>query len=68
MHPPSNGKKKELSPKQRKVLLGALKTRFEKNLGRHKELEWSKMQAKLEANTEKRWPLSEMERSGGSRT
>jgi len=48
---PSN--KKELSPKQREELLGALKARFEKNMSRHKGLEWAKVQAKLEASAEK---------------
>src|ERR1700688_1094507 len=57
--------KKELSPDQRKELLGALKARFEKNMNRHKSLEWAQVQAKLEANTEKLWSLSEMERTGG---
>src|SRR3970040_689359 len=57
--------KKELSPKQREELLRALKVRFEKNMNRHNGLEWAKVQAKLEANTEKLWSLSEMERTGG---
>ncbi len=57
--------KKELSPKLREELLRALKARFEKNMGRHKGLEWAKVQAKLEANTEKLWSLNEMERTGG---
>ena len=57
--------KKELSSEQRKELLGALKARFEKNMNRHKGLEWAKVQAKLEANTEKLWSLNEMERTGG---
>ena len=57
--------KKELSPKQREVLLTALKARFEKNLNRHKGLEWAKVQTRLEANAEKLWSLSEMERTGG---
>src|SRR5512132_1317812 len=56
---------KELSPEQREELLGALKTRFEKNMNRHKGLEWAKVQAKLEANTEKLWSLNEMEGTGG---
>src|SRR5437773_3466523 len=60
-----NSNKKELSPEQRKELLKALKTRYEKNLNRHKGLEWAKVQAKLEANTEKLWSLNEMERTGG---
>jgi hypothetical protein len=57
--------KKELSQKQREELLGALKARFEKNLSRHKGLEWAKVQATLEANAQKLWSLSEMERTGG---
>jgi uncharacterized protein DUF4256 len=57
--------KKELSPKQREELLRALKARFEKNMNRHKGLEWAKVRAKLEANTEKLWSLNEMERTGG---
>jgi hypothetical protein len=57
--------KKELSPDQREELLKALKIRFEKNMNRHEGLEWAKVQARLEANTEKFWPLNEMERTGG---
>jgi hypothetical protein len=57
--------KKELWPKQRGELLGALKARFEKNMNRHKGIEWAKVQAKLEANAEKLWSLNEMERTGG---
>jgi len=60
-----NRNKKELSPKQREELLRALKSRFEKNMNRHKGLEWANIQAKLEANAEKLWSLSEMERTGG---
>ena len=60
-----NSNKKKLSPEQRKELLRALKARFEKNMNRHKGLEWAKVQAKLEANTEKLWSLNEMERGGG---
>src|SRR5215217_3360765 len=57
--------KKALSPEQREELLNALKTRFEKNMNRHKNLEWARVQAKLEANAEKLWSLNEMERTGG---
>lgn len=60
-----NSNKKELSPEQRAELLSALKARFEKNMNRHEGLEWAKVQAKLEANTEKLWSLNEMERTGG---
>src|SRR5438477_7521702 len=62
------GNKKELSPRQRDELLKGLKTRFEKNLNRHKGLEWAKVQSRLcgmEANPEKLWSLNEMERTGG---
>jgi hypothetical protein len=65
MHQPLKRNKKELSSEQRKELLGALKARFEKNMNRHKGLEWASAQAKLEANPEKLWSLSEMERTGG---
>ena len=47
--------RKTLSPEQREELLGALKARFEKNMNRHKGLEWPKVKAKLEAETEKLW-------------
>jgi uncharacterized protein DUF4256 len=57
--------KKKLSPQQSEELLRALKTRFEKNMNRHKGFEWAKVQAKLETNTEKFWSLGEMERTGG---
>ena len=57
--------KKELSPEQHEELLRALKARFEKNMNRHKGLEWAKVQAKLDASTEKLWSLNEMERTGG---
>src|ERR1700740_65021 len=60
-----NSNKKKLSPEQRVELLIALKARFEKNMNRHKGLEWAKVQAKLEAGTEKLWSLHEMERTGG---
>ena len=56
---------KELSPGQREELLRLLEARFEKNMQRHKGLEWAKVKAKLEKNTEKLWSLNEMERTGG---
>jgi hypothetical protein len=62
---PNKSSKKKLSPEQRDELLRALKARFEKNMNRHKGLEWAKVQAKLESNTEKLWSLNEMERTGG---
>jgi hypothetical protein len=57
--------RKELSPEKREELLRALKARFEKNMNRHNGLEWAKVQAKLEANTEKLRSLNEMEKTGG---
>jgi len=57
--------KKQLSPEQREELLRVLKARFEKNMNRHKGLEWVKVQARLETNAEKLWSLNEMERTGG---
>jgi len=65
MHKPLKRNKKELSPEQRKELLTTLKARFEKNVNRHKGLAWAEVQAKLEANAEKLWSISEMERTGG---
>jgi len=61
----SNSNKMVLSPEQREELLKALKARFEKNMNRHKGLEWTGVQARLEAHPEKLWSLSEMERTGG---
>jgi hypothetical protein len=60
-----NSSKKKLSPEQREKLLRAVKARFEKNMNRHKGLEWAKVQARLETNNEKLWSLNEMERTGG---
>ena len=57
--------KKTLSSEQREELLLALEVRFEKNMKRHKGLEWTKVQAKLADNSEKLWSLNEMESTGG---
>jgi hypothetical protein len=57
--------KKELSPEQRNELIRALQVRFEKNMNRHKGLEWADIQAKLDANSDKLGSLNEMERTGG---
>ena len=56
---------KKLSAGEREELLRTLKTRFEKNMVRHKGLAWSEVQARLEAQAEKLWSLHEMERTGG---
>ena len=61
----NTGIKRSLSPKQRHALLNTLKTRFEKNMNRHKSLEWAKVQARLEVGTLTLWSLNEMEETGG---
>lgn len=60
-----NSNKAKLSAEQGTALLKVLKARFEKNMKRHKGLEWAKVQAKLEANPGKLWSLDEMELTGG---
>lgn len=57
--------KQTLSNKQREEILNALKARFDKNMSRHKGLAWTQMEARLAANPEKLWSLSEMEKTGG---
>jgi hypothetical protein len=57
--------KKVLSPGQREELLKSLQTRFEKNMNRHKGVDWANVRARLEADTQKLWSLNEMERTGG---
>jgi hypothetical protein len=61
----TKGTKKELSSKQIDELLTTLKTRFEKNINRHKDIKWNNVLAKLEKNNEKLWSLNEMEKTGG---
>lgn len=57
--------KTKLSAEQTKELVSVLKSRFEKNMSRHKGLDWKNVQSKLEADPEKLWSLFEMERTGG---
>ncbi|XDD53096.1 DUF4256 domain-containing protein [Leptospira sp. WS4.C2] len=59
------GIKKEISAKQLEDLIKTLKNRFEKNMDRHRDIEWAQLQSKLESNMEKLWSLYEMERTGG---
>ena len=59
------GNKKELSQEQGEDLLKVTKDRFEKNMNRHKGLDWAKVQERLEANSDKLWSLNEMESTGG---
>lgn len=61
----AKGDKKSLSTEQSEELIKLLKSRFEKNMNRHKGLNWADVQAKLEARAEGLWSLSEMERTGG---
>lgn len=60
-----NGNKKQLSTEQSIQLIILLKNRFEKNKNRHADIEWEKVQVKLEANPEKLWSLDEMEATEG---
>ncbi|TBO44885.1 DUF4256 domain-containing protein [Pedobacter kyonggii] len=60
-----NRNKKELSPEQAKELLDTLRIRFEKNMDRHKGIEWVKVEERLAARPEKLWVLDEMEITGG---
>ena len=61
----SSSDKKVLSSSQREELLNILNTRFEKNINRHKDINWDKVQTKLDAKPEKLRSLNEMERTGG---
>lgn len=57
--------KKELTIEQQEELLKVLEIRFEKNMPRHKDIKWDKVEAKLKANPVKLWSLDEMERTEG---
>ncbi len=54
-----------LSVEQRAALISVLRTRFQENMGRHKDLDWVKVEARLKARPDKLWSLHEMERTGG---
>src|ERR1700741_3489457 len=60
-----NNNKKKLSAEERAELLTTLQARFEKNMNRHKGLDWAEVQAKLKGDAKKLWSLNEMERTGG---
>ena len=62
---PMKGTTKNLGPRQREELLTTMKARFERNMHRHKDVRWAKVRAALEAEPDKVWSLSEMERTGG---
>lgn len=57
--------KKKLSPAETTGLLGVLKTRFAKNMNRHKGIDWAKVEARLKSNAGKLWSLNQMEKTGG---
>lgn len=57
--------KNQLAAAQAAELLDILQARFEKNMHRHKALEWDKVQIALETQPDKLWSLNEMEMSGG---
>jgi len=61
----TKGNKKQFTPEQSEALIKTLEARFKQNMNRHKGLEWAKLRAKLEVNTEKLCTLNEMERTGG---
>ncbi|WP_352421493.1 DUF4256 domain-containing protein [Proteiniphilum sp.] len=61
----STGNTMKLSQERKDELFDILQDRFEKNMGRHKGLDWNKLQIKLESNPEKIWSLNEMEETGG---
>ncbi|MBU9711905.1 DUF4256 domain-containing protein [Evansella tamaricis] len=58
-------RKKELSREEQEEILRTLKDRFEKNMNRHQDMEWARVQGKLESSPEKLWSINEMERTGG---
>ena len=60
-----SGETRQLPPDTREALLRTLKTRFEHNMNRHRGLQWSTVQARLEGNPERLWSLHEMEQTGG---
>jgi hypothetical protein len=64
MHKAESNKKK-LSSGRGDELLRTLKTRFEKNMSRHKGVDWAKIETRLKARPNKLWSLGEMERTGG---
>ncbi len=61
----NSNNKKGLSSSQSEDLLNILKSRFEKNMICHKNINWENVRTKLEANADKLWSLNEMERTGG---
>lgn len=54
-----------MNKKQQQTLLATLKSRFENNMHRHSDIDWAKVQARLEANADKLRSLEQMEQTGG---
>ena len=59
------GSKRKLSSEQREELIMTLRLRFEKNMGRHKAIAWSDVEARLKSKPEKLASLLAMEETGG---
>jgi hypothetical protein len=57
--------KKKLTTDQQEMLMNRLKDRFEKNMSRHKGIDWSVIQSRLKSKAEKLSSLYDMEMSGG---
>lgn len=57
--------KNKIPQKRIDELLKIVSTRFEKNMHRHKGINWAQVQAKLEKDPKKLWSLNEMEETGG---
>ncbi|MRX67672.1 Protein of unknown function [Flavobacterium resistens] len=57
--------KNKISQEEQEQLISILKVRFEKNLSRHTDIDWTKVEAKLIANPEKLWSLLQMEKTEG---
>ncbi|MGE7776176.1 DUF4256 domain-containing protein [Chitinophaga sp. NPDC101104] len=63
--PTTPNSKKKLTADQRDALLKTLKARFEKNMRRHKGIDWNTVQERIESHPAKLWSLNEMEETGG---
>lgn len=59
------GNKRQSTAKQYSDLIEKLKVRFEKNRQRHKGIDWTRVEERLENADQKCWSLQEMEQTGG---
>lgn len=55
----------KLTDSEKENLLETLKLRFEKNESRHKNIQWSEVEAKLKKHPNKLWSIHAMEITGG---